>query len=98
MVNETKVRMALKGLQNGKYKSIRSAAKSEGVVHTTLLGRLKGLRSKYKSHEHQQVCTAEEEEALVEWIQLWDSRGFAIQPELLRLMAGHLILNRIDGS
>lgn len=86
MVDESKIRAALEGLQNGKYKSIRSAAKSEGVLHTTLIGRLKGAQSPRKSHEHQQICTPQEEKALAELVQQWDSRGFAIRPELLRIM------------
>ena len=52
MVDESKILAALEGLQNGKYKSVRGAAKSEGVLYTTLLGRFKGAQSRQKSYEH----------------------------------------------
>ena len=99
MVDESKVRAALEGLKSGKYKSVRVAATAEGLkTHTTLLNWLKGGQSNREAHASRQACTPEEEETLVQWIKHWDSQEFPIQPEELREMASHLILNHISDS
>jgi hypothetical protein len=65
MVNEAKIQAAIEGLRSGKYKTLRSAAKGEGVVYTTLKYQLDGGQSSQNVHIYEQVCTLEEEEVLV---------------------------------
>jgi hypothetical protein len=89
---------ALEGLKSRKYKSIREAAKDNGVPKSTLHYRLKGGQETHKAHEDQQLCTSGEEQALVDWIQRWHGQGFPVRPEELRIMAQHLIFSRNDCS
>jgi hypothetical protein len=98
MDREANIRKALDGLKSRKYKSIRAASRDTGVPHPTLIYCLKGGQSCRDSHVAYQACTPAEEEALIQWIKEWHSRGFPIRPEELRDMARHLILSRINSS
>src|SRR5215470_15861529 len=96
MDREARIQAALQGLENGQYKSIRAAATAVDVPHNTLLYRKKGSQAMHQAHPHQQVCTEVEEKALIKWVQQWSSQGFPIRYEMLRNMARHLILDRLD--
>jgi hypothetical protein len=98
MDRESRIRAALEGPKNGKYKSARAAAKAENVPRTTLQYRLKGGQETHSAHAYQQACTPGEEDALVEWVQRWHSEGFPISDEMLRTMTQRLILGRMDNS
>jgi len=93
---EVRIQQALDDLEAGKIKSIREASRVHDVPYSTLAARRTGRPSRYTSHVSQQICTEVEEQSLNNWIQRWTAQGFAIRHDLLRLMAEHLILSRMD--
>jgi Tc5 transposase DNA-binding domain len=98
MDRESRIRAVLEGLKSGQYKSVRAAAKAIDILYSTLAYRQKGGQANHEAHLDQQACTPEEEQALIEWIRRWHSQNFPIRHEMLRDMARHLILNRLDAS
>src|SRR5579862_3166192 len=93
---EVRIQQALDDLEAGKIKSIREASRVHDIPYSTLATRRTGRPSRYTSHIQQQICTKVEEQSLNNWIQCWTVQGFAVRYDLLRLMAEHLILSRMD--
>src|SRR5579862_9718638 len=98
MDREARIQAALRNLENGQFKTLRAAAEATDVSRSTLSYRRKGGQAKHKAHPDQQACTPEEEQALIEWIRRWHSQNFPIRHAMLRDMARHLILNRLNNS
>ena len=57
-----------RGLQSGLYPSIGKAANITGIAYSTLQRRFHGTQSRAAAHEAQQIITAAQERAIVQWI------------------------------
>jgi Tc5 transposase DNA-binding domain len=98
MDREQSIQNALLDLQTGRLKTVYAASRFHKVPRSTLIYRQNGGQSRHLAHAAQQACTPEEEATLIDWIQRWSAQNFAIHHDMLRAMAKHLILSRVDSS
>jgi Tc5 transposase DNA-binding domain/DDE superfamily endonuclease len=98
MDRERKIQKAIEELESGKYKTIRVAAKANEICHVAVTRRRKGAKPAHQAHSSQQACTPAEEQALVDWLKRWSNQNFPIRHETMRVMARHIILNRMNSS
>jgi len=61
-------RKALKGLQDGTFKSLQQAATSYGLSKSSLRHRKKGRPSRQKARETDQPLSLSSEPAIVRWV------------------------------
>jgi len=92
--NEDKIQKAVEELSQGKFPSVRAAAKAHDVSHVTLGRRLKGGRSMHEAHEDEQTLTKAEEKALVQWITQMTATGHPVRHAFIREMAQHIERSR----
>jgi hypothetical protein len=81
-------------MQNGRYSSLRSAARANKVSHETLWQRLKGLPSKKEDGVKRQLLSDTEETLLIEWITELTDRYIPAQPPMLNNMATTILRSR----
>jgi hypothetical protein len=91
MDREARLASAIEAYRNGIYKSVRGAARAHDVDHNTLTRRLNGAQSILKALELRQAISAGEEEALLNWLQRQQERGFPIHYRMLKGLAEYLI-------
>lgn len=73
---EEALKQAAKGLNEGRFKSLRRAAEAYGVHYSTLHRRMKGSTSRRKAHIKQQLLSPADEKAIVRWIVRMEEFGF----------------------
>jgi predicted transcriptional regulator len=61
---EKRIKDAIEGVQSGKYRSVRAAAKALNVSHATVSHRMKGRKTRVQGYEDQQILSEEEEKEL----------------------------------
>ena len=81
---ESSIAQAVKGLQSGRYPSIRKAADINGISYSTLQRRFHGGQDRVAAHEAQQLVTGAEERAIVRWIYRLELAGFPPRIEHVR--------------
>jgi hypothetical protein len=94
MDREANIENALQAFKEGKFRSLRAAAREFGVPPTTLDRRAKGATSRRTSNEHNQACSPAEEKAIIDWLQRCQKQGFPIHHDMLKAMAEYLIAKR----
>src|SRR5579862_3537850 len=91
MDREARLASAAEAYKNGVFKSVRGAARAHDVDHNTLTRRLNGTQSIPKAHKPKQALSAGEEEALLNWLQRQQERGFPIYYRMLKGLAEYLV-------
>jgi len=84
---EERYRKALKGLQDGTFKSLQQATTSYGLPKSSLGHRRNGRQSRQKAHEADQLLSPSSERAIVRWVLKLDDFGFP--PRVDRLCGGY---------
>jgi hypothetical protein len=85
-------------LKHGHFTSVRDAAKSYDLVHTTLQRRVNGRLAKCNLRPTNCKLTNTEESTLVQWILSMDQRGLSPRSDFVRRMANLLLQKRSDSS
>ena len=88
---------AVEALKQGKIHGVINAAHYYGVAPSTLKHRLHGWSSFRKARESQQVLTATEEEALVQWCKTLVKWGLPASYKFLKEMAEFVCSKRCGG-
>jgi hypothetical protein len=94
MDREVNISNALEAFKEGKFRSLRAAAREFGVPPATLDRRYKGATSRRGANEHNQACSPAEEKAIIDWLQRCQKQGFPIRHDMLRAMAEYIIAKR----
>ena len=92
---ETQVEDAIAGVvqayQTGEHPSIKQAAESQGIAHTTLHDQLNGRQSCQKAHELDLSLGNAEEKAVVRRIEKMDHCDFPLTVDMVRHMATRIL-------
>jgi hypothetical protein len=91
---ENRLILAIKAIENGKYDSIRAAAKAFNVPRSTLQDRMKGHESRVVRRHHRHKLSEIEEKSMEECLLSMDFRGFALTHAMCRDMANLLLRAR----
>src|SRR5579862_6573636 len=83
------------GVRQGKYKSVAEASRQLGVSRTTLTRHLKGGKTRAQARERQQLLTAQEERALVDWISHAAGVGNPVPHSYIKEMAEEIRRTRV---
>ena len=89
------IEVAIAGIKDGTYASVKHPVKELGVSKATLHRRLKGGKSRSEAQEKHQLLTKHEETALAQWISSSAVSGNPVQHEFIREMAGKLRKQRV---
>src|SRR3982751_3744704 len=89
--DEATILLAIKSIEEGKFRSARAAGKALGPSHVTISNRMKGRLSKEDSAASQEKMTKPEQEAIIQQALDMDSRGYALELKDLAVMANLLI-------
>ena len=83
---------ALKGLEDGTYKSLASAAQvNDLIISKSSLGHRKnGRQPREEAHQEQQIFSPEAEKAMAKWILKLDDFGSSPRVEILMGLVKHL--------
>jgi hypothetical protein len=92
---ESRIHMAISAYKKKQFRSPTAAAAMFGVPRTSLLNRLRGMKSRTETRANGHKLTVPEEEALTKQLLDADKRGFSIRPEFLRGMAQILLCERV---
>ena len=95
---EGRIALAMDALKQGHLTSVRGAAKSYDVVHSTLQRRVHGRPARRDSRPTNRKLTDMEESTLVEWILSMDQRGLSPRSDSVRQMANLLLQKRSNSS
>jgi hypothetical protein len=95
---KTKMQIAIEGIEDGTYMSIRHAAKALVVSRATLARRLKGGKTKQEAREPTQLLTQQEEKALADWITGATASGHPITHRYIKEMAQGIRESRAGGQ
>jgi hypothetical protein len=93
--NDIKIQAAKRGLSNGTYSTVYSAAMGVGMSHKTLGRHMKGGKSCAEAKEEQQHCSKAEEKSLVRWALMMTSTGHPIPYQFLGEMAEEIRRQRL---
>src|SRR5436190_13113194 len=85
---DTKMEIAVMGVQDGTYLSIDEAVKLLKVPRTTLCRRMKGGKSRKEAREKTQLLTCQEEKALADWISKATVAGNPVTQLIIHLRNG----------
>ena len=91
---EGRILLAIQALKKDQILSIRAAARSYGIPHTTLVDRLHGCPTRKDSQSKNQKLTPIEESVLIQWIISMDERGQSPRVGIVRETANLLLSNR----
>ena len=95
---EGRIALALQAYRKGQFSSLRSAAKTYIVSHSTLTRQSQGTPSRLDSIPSNRKLTLTEESALVKWILSTDTRGMPPTQALVRQMAEILLIERVGNA
>src|SRR5271165_1294210 len=98
MQREGRIALAMDALKHGHFASVRDAAKSYDLIHTTLQRRVNGQPARYNLRSPNCKLTNIEESTLVQWILSMDQRGLPPRPDSVRQMANLLLEKRSDSN
>ena len=87
---EQRYSKALKGLEDGTYKSLASAAQANDLSKSGLGHRKNGRQPWWEAHHEQQIFSAVVKKAIVKWILKLDSFGFSPRVDILMGLVKHL--------
>jgi hypothetical protein len=73
---EERYAMALKGLDDGTYQTLRQAAEACDVRKSSLGHRRNGRRPRQEAHQGEQIFSPAAEKAIVRWLERLDELGF----------------------
>jgi len=88
---ENAIRKAKQDYLNGTYPSIHSAASAYGIPNSTLQGRLRGAQPTRIGHQKQQLLTASEEKAIVQFYLSLDNLGHPLKLSYVKSFAQALL-------
>ena len=88
----------MNALKQGHFTSVRDAAKSYDLVHSTLQRRVNGQLPRCDTRPANCKLTETEESTLVEWILSMDKRGLSPRSDTVRQMANLLLQKRFNSS
>jgi helix-turn-helix, Psq domain len=94
---EQEVEDVVEGIKNGKYSSIRQAARLTGLSRTTITERLHGRPTRRKAHEGNQKLAHSEEDEIARAIRLATMAGKPLLPATLREMGNGIMKRRVNG-
>ena len=92
---EARVQQALKGIQDGTYRSAYHAAQELKLSTSTLSDRLRGRESRADARSNQQNLTPPEEHALLKWVTQLTITGYPAKHSMLREMAEEIRKKRV---
>jgi hypothetical protein len=95
---EGRITLALQAYQQGRFSSLRAAARAYDVPHTTLTRRYRGTTSRSDSTSPNLKLTTVEESILVNWILSIDTRGMPPTQVLVQQMAEILLKERVQDA
>jgi hypothetical protein len=95
---EGRITLALQAYQQGRFSSLRAAARAYNVPHTTLTRRNHGTTYRANSTSPNLKLTQTEETALIEWILSLDTRGIPPTQILVQQMAELLLKERVQNA
>ena len=87
---ENRYATALKGLEDGTYKSLASAAQANNPSKSSLGHRKNGRQPRQEAHQEQQIFSPAAEKAMVKWILKLDDFGFSPGVDILMGLVKHL--------
>ena len=87
---EQRYSKALKGLEDGTYKPLASAAQANDLSRSSLGHRKNGRQPRREAHHEQQIFSPAAEKAIVKWILKLDSFGFSPRVDILMGLVQHL--------
>ena len=87
---EQRYSKALKGLEDGTYKSLASAAQANDLSKSSLGRRKNGRQPRREAHHEQQIFSPAAEKAIVKWVLKLDSFGFSPRVDILMGLVKHL--------
>ena len=90
MTLEQRYSKALKGLEDGTYKPLASAAQANDLSKSSLGHRKNGRQPRREAHHEQQIFSLAAEKAIVKWILKLDSFGFSPRVDILMGLVNHL--------
>jgi hypothetical protein len=95
---EGRILLALQAFRQGQFKTLRAAARSYNISHTTLTRRHQGTPSRSDTASPNRKLTLTEETALVKWILDMDTRGMPPTQALVQEMAELLLRERVQNA
>ena len=95
--NEANIQLTISSLNRSQIKTVRAAAQTFSVPHTTLRDRRAGRPARHDCQPNSKKLTQLEEEAIVGHILDLDQRGFAPTYAAIRNMADRLLAARGAG-
>ena len=93
--DESRIQEGLNGLKNGRFQSVRHAARELNISRGTLQHRFNGRVSRSISHSEAQALTSAEEDELVRWITQLTITGYPPRHDTLWSMAETIRKRRI---
>jgi hypothetical protein len=93
--NDIKLQAAMKGLADGTYTSVYSAAKHHGLSHKTLGRHVDGGKSCAEAKEEEQNLSKAEEKSLVRWALMMTCTGHPVGYRFLGEMAEEIRQKRL---
>ena len=84
MQREGRIALAMDALKHSHFTSVRDAAKSYDLIHTTLQRRVNGQPARYNLRSPNCKLTNIEESTLVQWILSIDQCGLPPRPDSVR--------------
>lgn len=93
-LQEGRILLAIRDIQNGATESIREITARFRVPKTTLLRRLNGQLSRVEAHPSGHILTEDKENSLVKWILDMDMHGAAPRPTTVQEMINILLSER----
>ena len=85
---------AVLGIQTKKYKSANAAAIALNLRPDTVRRRVRGIPTRTKAHQQQQLLSKNQEKTLLKWIKELTSSGYAPSHRILREVANEVRTNR----
>ena len=94
---EQRITEALEGVQSGRFKTYREAARALDVPKSTLCYRAQGRSTRIGAHEDEQILSNDEETELVEWIKKLTLCGYPPKRFTVQEMAQTIRTRRVIG-
>jgi len=95
MEQEQRIKEAFMGVNSGRFKSKRDAAKQLGIPQATLYHRAAGRLTRTQAHEDMQILSAEEEKELAHWIRRLTEGAYPPKYYTVREMAETIRTRRV---
>lgn len=95
---EGRIALALQALKEGRFTSLRAAARSYDIPKSTLTRRYRGTPSRLDYRSTQRKLSSTEETTLIQWILSMDKRGIPPTQALVHEMAEILLTERVESA